>query len=156
MIENYIITWRGEFTYQEVKDDEGYLDLEEIYAIAWQPPKLKSRTEYIGMAYSQYIGERLKSNHEADNLIFEKHGEKNVRYYLGEIVLESNQRRSKQRLQDVEASMIYFHSNVVDILTANIQSTGSYSGRDLEIVNQGIIPPEISDFQVIDYEFGFI
>lgn len=149
-MEEYVIIWRGAFTWDTVIEDEGYDDREEIYAITHEPPVRESKTKYIGMAYHQNIGDRLNSNHSADDYLFDKYGQRSIRYYLGRIELKSNQIRSEQRLKEIESAMIYYHYNIEDILEANLQSTSSYNGRDLRILNRGKVPPRITDFKVID------
>ncbi|OLS21203.1 MAG: hypothetical protein HeimC2_34210 [Candidatus Heimdallarchaeota archaeon LC_2] len=150
-MEEYVIIWRGNFTYDEVIEDEGDDDSEEIYAITHEPPIRDSKTKYIGLAYRQNIGDRLKSSHTADEYLFEKYGERSIRYYLGRVELKKiGQIRSEQRLYEIESAMIYYHYNIEDILEANIQSTSSYNGRDLRILNRGKVPPRIVDFKVVD------
>ncbi|MCG3215410.1 MAG: hypothetical protein KAS63_01760 [Candidatus Heimdallarchaeota archaeon] len=105
------------------------------------------------MAFNQYVAIRLKNYHDADLWIYENYGEKSVRYYLGEILLEDGNRRSKQRVKDTEAAMIYYHYNHEDICGANEQSTSNYYGRDSEIRNSGNIPPKVVDFRNIGYDW---
>ncbi len=62
-MKKFTIIWRGSFDWYEVTEKEGFGDSEDIYAIAWEPPKTDNRTKYIGIAVKQYIGDRLKDQY---------------------------------------------------------------------------------------------
>ncbi|MHA2309799.1 MAG: hypothetical protein ACXABJ_11015 [Candidatus Heimdallarchaeaceae archaeon] len=147
-MEEVEIYWRGPYTWDEVLG-EGYGEKEDLYAITWEPPKRQARTLYIGIAFRQYIATRLKGYHDADLWIHDYYGEKSIRYYFGEILLEDGKKRSEQRVKDVEAAIIYYHYKYEDICDANEQSTSNYYGRDVEIRNSGDIPPRIVDFRSV-------
>ncbi len=147
-MEHYTIWWKGPFTYDEVIEDEGYGDDEDLYAIAHIPPKRAPRTLYIGRSFRQYVADRLKRHH-ADYAIYEKYGEKSIRYYLGRIRLKRGQRRSEKRVADIEAAIIYNHG---DELEFNVQSTAAYYGRALSISHKGSVPPGLEDFKTSDWD----
>jgi len=146
-MERYTIVWRGPFTFEEVIENEGYGDDEDLYAIAHIPPKRKPRTLYIGRSFRQYVANRLKRHH-ADYAIYEKYGDRSVRYYLGRVKLKPHQRRSEKRIADIEAAIICNHG---DDLEFNIQNSQTYSGRDLAIRHTGSVPPGLENFDTSDW-----
>jgi len=153
-MKKFLITWRGPFTWEEVIEEEGFSDDEDIYAIAWEPPKRANRTRYIGIAISQYIGDRLNQGHDGDYWLDEQHGEKSIRYYLGQISVGKGRRITDQNIKDLEAALIYYHYNFKDICGANVQSTSNFYGIDLEVRNKGNIPPGIIDIWNVGDEWG--
>lgn len=149
-MDEFTVEWRGPYTFDEIIDYEGY-DKEELYAIAWTPPKRVHRTKYVGMAYFQFIGQRLKQPHDADELLYIKHGVSSIRYFVGKILKRKGYITNK-RVRDVEAAIIFHHSLNEDdtlMLEANIQSTEGYNGDPLEIYHIGDVPPGIVDSRII-------
>ncbi len=146
-MEQYTIEWRGPFSWDEVVNQEGYYGEERLYAIAYEPPVRKGKTLYIGKATKQRIGKRLYRS-SADISIADDYGERSIVYYLGEVILGDNQRRSERRTLDVEAALINCHA---EMLEYNIQSAAFYYGRDLKIRQRGNVPPGIESFDTSDW-----
>ncbi len=147
-MEHYTVLWRGPFTYDEVIEEEGYDDDEDLYAIAHIPPRRGPRTLYVGHSFRQYVADRLKQQPAID-AIYEKYGERSVRYYLGRIKLKPGQRRSEKRVADIEAAIICNHG---DELEFNYVNTVTYSGRDLSVSHRGSVPPRLRDFKTSDWD----
>jgi len=146
-MEEYEIAWRGPFTYEDL-DREGEVFEEEIYAIVWLPPKRKRKTLYVGITFVQYLRNRLKGYHAAGYRIYDKRGDVSIRYFLGCLLLEKGQRRSKRRLLRVEEAIIYYHYNYEDICEDNKQGIRTMNYNDFKIRNTGNVPPGIVDFYV--------
>ena len=147
--EKYSVRWRGPFTWEEVREEKGYHEKEELYAIAHEPPTREPKTLYVGMTYWHYIGNRLAIGHHADAAIEDEYGYTSIVYYLGLIKLDPDQIRSEHRTKDVEAAIINKHG---DYLEFNKQSTNTYYGRDLKISHIGSAPPGLENFDTSRWE----
>jgi len=86
----------------------------------------------VGIAPYRSISERIQGYHDALDCIFDGRSDRSVKFYLGRIILETGQRKSQQRTEDVEAAIIYYHHNFEGILEANVRNTSSYSGQRSE------------------------
>jgi len=153
-MEEYEIVWRGPFTFEEILEIEGEVFDEEIYAVAWLPQKRKHKTLYIGIAFNQYIRQRLKGPHDADYRIWQKRGETSIRYFLGSLQLKENQRRSRSRILRIEQAIICYHYNCEGMCEDNIQNTKSIDDYDFKIKNKGSVPPGIVDFYIDGDDWG--
>ena len=95
----------------------------------------KGKLRYIGMAYYEYLGERL-SNHEVIDEIKDDFPETSIRIRTGNIIAPDFDRISKQLVQDIESALINYHDPEY-----NISSTDTYWGRDIQVTNQGTFRP---------------
>ena len=125
-MKKFAVFWRGSFDWYEVTEKEGFRKDENIYAIAWEPPKSDSGTKYIGIAIQQRIGTRLKdSNHDADNWLYKQHREKNIRYYLGKITAKKGRRKTEQniKISNLQPSTITINTKIFVEQIFQIQPT---------------------------------
>ncbi len=92
---------------------------------------------YIGMAYSQWLSDRLHGHHKLWEMIEEQRGKGKAVLRFGEIVLPEGRRISKKLLEDVEAALIHNEQPVYNQM--GVQAYGRT--RDVRILNLGRYKP---------------
>ncbi len=128
-MEQVWLNWRGPYRldrayWTEASQGGG------IYAICRKWGKASERILYIGEAYFQELGLRLKQHTWLEDL----RGEIKVRFATVE--LEGGSKQSQRRAKDIEALLIFYHQPEY-----NIQNRNSYLGRELEITSYGRCGP---------------
>ncbi len=124
-MEHVTVNWTGPYSYEVLDDTKGHADDFGLYAFS----RVFGDSEtllYIGLAYWQTLFQRIGQH----NWIADVRGQ--IRVRMGVIVFDTGQKHSEKRLKDVEAALIYYNQPL-----HNTQHMSSYSGRKLQIINQG-------------------
>ena len=119
------LNWRGPYRLDRAFEAEAGKDWG-IYAICRKWGVAPESVLNIGLAYFQELGQRLKQKKWLNNL----RGEVTVRF--ASIELEKGSKHSRQRSEDIECLLIYYHQP-----KHNIRCRERYIGRQLEMTNIG-------------------
>lgn len=92
--------------------------------------------EYIGMAYDQYVADRLKRHHKLLEIAEETPRRKMVFVKFGQVILPEGRKVSIQLIKDIENALIYWHEPPY-----NDTGYASYNGRPIKIINLGKYKP---------------
>lgn len=130
------LKWYGPFDIDEIyESDFEVLDyIEGFYMFLYE-----SKILYIGQVYFKSLRERINEHLRGDSLwrwIERNYDSKNVSMMIAEIESMDQERITKQLVNDVESLLI-----ITQQPEGNIQSTRTYYGRDLKIVNLGECAP---------------
>jgi hypothetical protein len=149
MLDEAVINWdQGVFKFEDL-DAQGTDALESAGFYALLAARLDRRTRkwvnlkllYIGKAFNQAIRKRLPQDHSAFECIEEffedeDNQDMDLVVMVGTLVSATLERVTKQLFDDIEACLIFRNQPL-----CNVQSTESYSGRPLRVINEGDFAP---------------
>lgn len=124
-MEQVQLNWKGPYRLDRAFEAEAGKDWG-IYTICRKWAGATESVLNIGLAYFQELGQRLKQKKWLNDL----RGEITVRFAAVE--LEKGSKHSRQRSEDIECLLIYYHKPKY-----NIRCKKRYVGRQLEITNTG-------------------
>lgn len=94
---------------------------------------------YIGQAFDQTLRERIHQDHPAYECVFQyrrEHSGTDLVVLIGIIKERTVERLTQQLFDNVECCLILCNQPL-----CNTNCKESYSGRDLQVINTGSIPP---------------
>ena len=124
-MEQIWLNWRGPYRLDRAYETEASKGWG-IYAICRKWGKVPEKVLYIGHAYFQELGQRLKQHRWLDDL----RGE--IKVHFATVELKEGSKQSQRRAKDIEALLIFYHQPEY-----NPQHKKSYRGRELEIASYG-------------------
>jgi len=137
-----IIDWSPMIPYSKIKSyDHDYLEKRGfyIYLIGKRDKQLRKyvdkKLQYIGLAYDQYIWERVLQEHEAADKIsksLNKNPEHKLLVQAGIIIDSSYEKKALPLFKDIEKLLIFDNQPYANTLLKE-----DYSGRNIIIVNDG-------------------